>query len=154
MSHSHRDDADLAFLNTAQDDALEPVAKRSPATNAELAAAAAAAREQQHEEEEEAPPEVVRERKFLGDGDTSPRRPSGGAPATDDDVDALSGRAWATKGPPPPRFESHADQTAWLGDYRFETLGFADPLRSGLWVRTTVASAAPRMSARGGWVRP
>lgn len=147
MRHSHRDDLDLAYPLAVQDALVEPVVKPPAATNAELARAAAAARKA----EEAATPEVEIERKFIGDGD---RGAATGMASVrgDEDLDAVHGRAWVTRGPPPPRFESHGDQTAWLGEHRFEAVGFAEPLPAGTWVLGQVPPAPTRLASRGRWV--
>ena len=148
MSHSHRDDNELAYPLAVQDALVEPAVKPPAATNAALARAAAAARKA----EDVPTPAVELERKFIGDGDRGAVRPTASVP-TDDDLDALQGRAWAGHGPPPPRFESHADPNVWLGDYQFEAVGFADPLPADAWVGGSVPPAPLPLVPRGTWMR-
>jgi hypothetical protein len=147
MSHAHRDDQDLT-----QQQAREPIAFEPPVkpvvTNTDAARAAAAARKA----EEALPPEQARERRFLGDGDTAPARPGATDPPLDEEVDALAARAWGRRGPPPPRFGTHAGQGWWHGT-AFEALGFADAPRMGSWIGAPRSDRdRARLEGRAGWI--
>lgn len=151
MSHAHRDDLDLVTPRALHDTAPDAVAAPPASTNAELARAAATARKRENAEDA-ASDASDSEHKFIGDGDVGASRPATDA-SIDDDVDPILGRAWATNGPPPPRFEALDDGMMWLGGHRFEAVGFADPLPAGSWVAAPKPPASAPLSVRAGWGR-
>jgi hypothetical protein len=160
MSHSHRDDGELSIGSDHDDVATDVVVEPPAPTNAEVARAAADARKVSkgpkgstgESSEEEAATAPSTEHKFLGGGDIGETPPTRDPPY-DEDLDPTLARAWATRGPPPPRFAMHRDGNAWIREHRFEAVGFADPMSLRAWARREIARAPVRMSLRGGWVQ-